>query len=87
MMLRPMPPVAASNPKDSATDMIHDRHPTEDGNKAVTEKAGRGSRPLGFLGSRKPFWLLPFLLVTALLFAAVLLAKGPAIVPFIYRSF
>jgi hypothetical protein len=30
---------------------------------------------------------LPFLLVTLLLLAAVLLAKGPAIVPFIYRNY
>lgn len=38
-----------------------------------------------FLSVRKKFWLPPFLIVTLLLVGALLLAKGPAIAPFIYR--
>jgi len=67
-------------------EMIQDRHPREEENEAVVERAGR-SRVLGFLNSPKRFWLLPFLLVTLLLLAAVLLAKGPTIIPFIYKTF
>jgi hypothetical protein len=42
-------------------------------------------RSLKFLGARRKFWLPPFVLVTLLFLGAVLLAKGPAIMPFIYR--
>jgi hypothetical protein len=72
---------------DSVAGMIRDRSPRGEGNQGLAKNAGGESDAPGFLGSRKRFWLLPFLLVTLLLLAAVLLAKGPAIIPFIYRSF
>jgi hypothetical protein len=58
--------------------MIYDRDAREVDNEAVAERAARRSRVR--------FLLLPFLLVTLFLLAAVLLAKGPAIIPFIYKT-
>jgi hypothetical protein len=55
--------------------------------KTVLEKDDQRGRARESIGSRKRFWLLPFLVVTLLLLAAVLLANGPAIVPFIYRTY
>jgi hypothetical protein len=72
---------------DSLAGMIHERRARGEADQAAAKNAGGESGAPGFLGSRKRFWLLPFLLVTLLLLAAVLLAKGPAIIPFIYRSF
>jgi hypothetical protein len=40
-----------------------------------------------FLRARKKFWLLPILLVMALLGALIVLAQGSAIAPFIYTLF
>jgi hypothetical protein len=66
--------------------MVPDQ-PPEQTTKRAGANSGGAPRRAGGLGSRKRFWLLPFILVPVLLLAAVLLAKGPAIVPFIYRSF
>jgi hypothetical protein len=41
----------------------------------------------GFLRIRKKFWLLPILLVMALLGILVVLAQGSAVAPFIYTLF
>ena len=61
--------------------------PAEDGNKTASENT---LSPLAkcwkFLGDRKRIWLPPVVVVTLLLLGAVLLAKGPAIVPFVYRN-
>jgi len=40
-----------------------------------------------FLRKRKKFWLLPLLIVIALLGALVVLAHGSAVAPFIYTLF
>jgi hypothetical protein len=40
-----------------------------------------------FLRARKKFWLVPILLVMALLGALIVLAQGSAIAPFIYTLF
>ena len=41
----------------------------------------------GFLRKRKKFWLLPVLLVMALLGVLIVMAQGSAIAPFIYTLF
>jgi hypothetical protein len=41
---------------------------------------------LKVLTRNKRLWLPPFIIVTLLLTVAVLVAKGPAIIPFIYRT-
>ncbi len=41
----------------------------------------------GFLRKRKKFWLLPLLLVMALLGVLIVMAQGSAIAPFIYTLF
>ena len=53
----------------------------------MTEKEDQSGHARGFLGSRKLFWLVPFLLVTLLLLAAVLLSQGPEILPFLYSKY
>ncbi len=40
-----------------------------------------------FLRVRKKFWLLPMLVVMALLGGLLILAKGSAVAPFIYTIF
>lgn len=40
-----------------------------------------------FLKARKKFWLVPILLIMALLGALIVLAQGSAIAPFIYTLF
>ena len=40
-----------------------------------------------FLRQRKKFWLLPLLLVMALLGVLIVLAQGSAVAPFIYTLF
>ncbi len=40
-----------------------------------------------FMKARKKFWLLPVLIVMALLGALIVLAQGSAIAPFIYTLF
>jgi hypothetical protein len=40
-----------------------------------------------FMRIRKKFWLLPILMMTALLGGLVVLSKGSAIAPFIYTLF
>lgn len=40
-----------------------------------------------FLKVRKKFWLLPVIIVIALLGGLIVLAKGSAIAPFIYTLF
>ena len=40
-----------------------------------------------FLRHRKKFWLLPLLLVMALLGVLIVMAQGSAIAPFIYTLF
>lgn len=40
-----------------------------------------------FLMVRKKYWLLPIMLVTALLGGLIVLTKGSAIAPFIYTLF
>ena len=42
---------------------------------------------LAFLRSRKKYWLLPVLVMTAFLGALIVLAQGSAIAPFIYTLF
>jgi hypothetical protein len=42
---------------------------------------------LGFLASRKRYWLLPLLLSLLLLSALISLSSGSAIAPFIYTIF
>ena len=41
----------------------------------------------GFLRKRKKFWLLPLLLVMALLGVLIVIAQGSAVAPFIYTLF
>ena len=41
----------------------------------------------GFLRKRKKFWLLPLLLVMALLGVLIVMAQGSAVAPFIYTLF
>ena len=41
----------------------------------------------GFLRQRKKFWLLPLLLVMALLGVLIVMAQGSEIAPFIYTLF
>ncbi len=41
----------------------------------------------GFLRKRKKFWLLPVLLIMALLGVLIVMAQGSAIAPFIYTLF
>ena len=40
-----------------------------------------------FLRARKKFWLLPILVMMALLGALIVLAQGSAVAPFIYTLF
>jgi hypothetical protein len=40
-----------------------------------------------FLRVRKKFWLLPILIVSALLGGLIVLAQGSAVAPFIYTLF
>jgi len=40
-----------------------------------------------FLRQRKKFWLLPLLLVMALLGVLIVMAQGSAVAPFIYTLF
>ena len=40
-----------------------------------------------FMKARKKFWLLPLLLVMALLGVLIVMAQGSAIAPFIYTLF
>jgi len=40
-----------------------------------------------FLRVRKKFWLIPILIVTALLGGMIVLTKGTAVAPFIYTLF
>lgn len=40
-----------------------------------------------FLRVRKKFWLLPILIVSALLGGLIILAQGSAVAPFIYTLF
>ena len=42
---------------------------------------------LGFIGSRKKYWLVPAMLVLLVLGALVVLTGGSAISPFIYTLF
>lgn len=42
---------------------------------------------IAFLRSRKKFWLIPVLLMMALLGGLIVLANGSAIAPFIYTLF
>lgn len=55
--------------------------------KVVTENEHQHGPARDTRGSRKRLWLVPFLLVTLLLLAAVLLSQGPEIVPFLYSKF
>jgi len=41
----------------------------------------------GFLRERRKFWLLPIVVMTALLGGLVMLSQGSAIAPFIYTLF
>ena len=41
----------------------------------------------GFLRIRKKFWLLPILLVMALLGVLIVMAQGSVVAPFIYTLF
>jgi hypothetical protein len=41
----------------------------------------------GFLKARKKYWLLPILLVMALLGGLIVLVQGSAVAPFIYTLF
>jgi hypothetical protein len=41
----------------------------------------------GFLRARKKFWLLPIILVTAVMGALIVFTQGSAIAPFIYTLF
>jgi hypothetical protein len=41
----------------------------------------------GFLRTRKKFWLLPVILMTAIFGALLVLAEGSAAAPFIYTIF
>jgi hypothetical protein len=62
-------------------------------NKSEFEKAGEESQPsfaaefLEFLKYNKKWWLLPILLVMALLILVITLGSNPAIAPFIYPLF
>ena len=40
-----------------------------------------------FLRSRKKFWLIPLLIVMAMLGALIVLAQGSAVAPFLYTLF
>jgi len=40
-----------------------------------------------FMRARKKFWLIPILLMSALLGALIVLAQGSAVAPFIYTLF
>jgi hypothetical protein len=40
-----------------------------------------------FLMARKKYWLLPIMIVTALLGGLIVLTKGSAVAPFIYTLF
>ena len=40
-----------------------------------------------FMRARKKFWLIPILLMNALLGALIVLAQGSAVAPFIYTLF
>ena len=42
---------------------------------------------VGFLGTRKKFWLLPMILVLLAFGALIVLTSGSAIAPFIYTLF
>ena len=42
---------------------------------------------LGFLRSRKKYWLWPIFVVMALLGVLIVLAQGSAVAPFIYTLF
>ncbi len=37
-----------------------------------------------YMGTRKKFWLLPILLITAMFGGLIVLTKGSAVAPFIY---
>ena len=41
----------------------------------------------GFMKERKKFWLLPIILVLALLGSLIVLTQGSAVAPFIYTLF
>jgi hypothetical protein len=41
----------------------------------------------GFMRARKKFWLLPILIVLALLGGLITIAANPAVAPFIYTLF
>jgi Family of unknown function (DUF5989) len=41
----------------------------------------------GFLRERKKFWLLPIIIMTAVLGGLIILAQGSAVAPFIYTLF
>jgi hypothetical protein len=41
----------------------------------------------GFLRARKKFWLLPIIIMMALLGALIVLTQGSAVAPFIYTLF
>jgi hypothetical protein len=40
-----------------------------------------------FLGARRKYWLLPIIVVSALLGGLLVLAQGSAVAPFIYTLF
>jgi len=42
---------------------------------------------LGFLRTRKKYWLLPIFILMAMFGALVVLTKGSAVAPFIYTIF
>ena len=53
----------------------------------MTEEEDHRGHARDLFGPRKWFWLMPFLLVTLLLLGAVLLSRGPEILPFLYSKF
>jgi hypothetical protein len=42
---------------------------------------------IAYMGTRKKYWLLPVLLITALFGGLIVLTKGSAVAPFIYTLF
>lgn len=42
---------------------------------------------VAYVGTRKKYWLLPVLLITAMFGGLIVLTKGSAVAPFIYTLF
>ena len=42
---------------------------------------------VSYVGTRKKYWLLPVLLITAMFGGLIVLTKGSAVAPFIYTLF